>query len=261
MYDEVRAGIVVMTIPVCLIKAFIMAKPWKTIDSIDTDEGVLELRQRGDRDFLITVAGLVLMNSMANRSEVALGQLGCKHLHNHPRPRVLVGGLGMACTLRTVLDSLPTTAEVVVAELNPAVLAWCRGPLAALTNGASSDPRVRVEIGDVADLVRATARGEDAKKFDAIVFDLYKGPHYHTDKLKDPLYGSRAIDNVRSALKPGGVFTVWGENYDEGFDKRLCAAGFTVRHERPGRGGLRHVVFVATLATAAALQQVARKKA
>ena len=224
-----------------------MAKPWKTIESIDTDEGVLELRQRDDRDFLITVGGLVLMNSMANRSEIVLGQLGCKHLKTHARPRVLVGGLGMGCTLRAVLDSLPSTAEVVVAELNPVVLKWCEEPLAALTDGAANDPRVRVEITDVAELVRKTAKGDSANKFDAIVFDLYKGPHYHTDKLKDPLYGSRAIENARSALKPGGVFSIWGENFDEGFDKRLRSAGFAVSHEKPGRGGLRHVVFLAKL--------------
>ncbi len=77
---------------------------------------------------------------------------------SHSAPRVLVGGLGMGCTLRAVLDSLPSSAEVVVAELNPIVLEWCRGPLAALTDGAASDPRVRVEISDVAELVRNTAR-------------------------------------------------------------------------------------------------------
>ena len=237
-----------------------MAKPWKTIDSIETDDGVLELRQRDTRDFLITVGGLVLMNSMANRSEVVLGQLGCKHLQSYPRPRVLVGGLGMGCTLRAVLDSLPTSAEVVVAELNPVVLEWCRGPLAVLTNGAASDPRVRIVIGDVADVVRNAARTKGAEKFDSIVFDLYKGPHFYTDKHKDPLYGSQAIENALSALKPGGVFTVWGENYDEGFAKRLCAAGFTVRFERPGRGGLRHVVFMATLLKANSMQQGGERK-
>jgi spermidine synthase len=238
-----------------------MAKPWKTIASIDTDEGVLELRQRDERDFLITVGGLVLMNSMANRSEVVLGQLGCQHLKNHAAPRVLVGGLGMGCTLRAVLDSLPLTADVIVAELNPIVLDWCRGPLAGLTDGATSDPRVRVEIGDVAELVRNTARKTGSEKFDAIIFDLYKGPHYHTHKIKDPLYGSRAIDNVKAALKPGGVFSIWGENYDEGFDKRLCSAGFAVSHERPGRGGFRHVVFLAKLSPSKAKQvQTHRKK-
>lgn len=237
-----------------------MAKPWQTLDRIETDEGVLELRQRDKGDFLITVGGLVLMNSMANRSEVVLGQLGCQHLKTHPSPRVLVGGLGMGCTLRAVLDTLPATAEVVVAELNPVVLEWCRGPLAGLTNSAASDPRVRVEIGDVAELVRNTARQGGSEKFDAIVFDLYKGPHYHTHKVKDPLYGSRAIDNVKSALNPGGLFSIWGENYDEGFDKRLCSAGFTVSHERPGRGGFRHVVFLAKLPVSQVKQNVPRGK-
>ncbi|ALC18183.1 spermidine synthase [Desulfuromonas soudanensis] len=224
-----------------------MAQPWKIIESVPTDEGILELRQRGARDFLITVDSLVLMNSMANRSEIVLGELGCRHLANHPAPRVLVGGLGMGCTLRAVLDSLPPSAEVVVAELNPVVVAWCRGPLAPLTDGAVDDPRVTVEIGDVAALVRRTADDSSLPRFDAVVFDLYKGPHFRTDRRDDPLYGSRAIARVRAALKPGGVFTIWGENYDEGFDKRLQDAGFSTSSQRPGRGGYRHVVFVASL--------------
>ncbi|MDH3961690.1 MAG: spermidine synthase, partial [Desulfuromonadales bacterium] len=95
---------------------------------------------------------------------------------------------------------------------------------------------------------------------DAIVFDLYKGPHYHTHKIKDPLYGSRAIDNVKAALNPGGMFSIWGENYDESFDKRLCAAGFTVSHERPGRGGFRHVVFLAKLPLSRTKQSLTHRK-
>lgn len=222
-----------------------MAKPWKTIESISTDEGVLELRQRDERDFLITVGGLVLMNSLANRSEVVLGRLGCEKLLHCPAPRVLVGGLGMGYTLRAVLDSLPASAQVVVAELNPVVLDWCRGPLADLTDAAVNDSRVRVEITDVADLVRRTAQAGSAERFDAIVFDLYKGPHHRTDSRNDPLYGSRAIGFTREALKDKGRFAIWGENYDEGFVKRLRAAGFEVSGQRPGRGGLRHMVFVA----------------
>src|ERR1035437_4424942 len=94
-----------------------MAQPWKTIESIATDEGILELRQRGERDFLIMIGNQVLMNSLANRSEVVLGQLGCGHLKDSDGPRVLVGGLGMGFTLRAVLDTLPHTAQVIVAEL------------------------------------------------------------------------------------------------------------------------------------------------
>ena len=54
-----------------------MAVPWKVLQSVTTGDGVLELRQRGERDFLITVNGLVLMNSALHRSEVALGEVAC----------------------------------------------------------------------------------------------------------------------------------------------------------------------------------------
>jgi spermidine synthase len=224
-----------------------MAQPWKTIENIATDEGILELRQRGERDFLITIGPQVLMNSLANRSEVVLGRLGCEHLKVDDSPRVLVGGLGMGFTLRSVLDTLPLSAQVVVAELNPAVVEWCRGPLAALTEHAVDDPRVTVEICDVAHRIRRSAVNGGEARFDAIILDLYRGPHAKTHHSDDPLYGSRAIDNMRAALKPCGIVAVWGENYDEAFDKRLRSAGFTVTTDRPGKGGLRHVVFVGQL--------------
>jgi spermidine synthase len=224
-----------------------MAQPWKIIECTTTDEGPLELRQRGEQDFLITIGSQILMNSLSNRSEIVLGQRGCEHLKESLHPRVLVGGLGMAITLRAVLDTLPATAQVVVAELNPTVVEWCHGPLAPLTQGAVSDPRVTVEIGDVAGLIRRTAVNGGEARFDAIVLDLYRGPHAKTHHSDDPLYGSRAIENMRAALKPCGTVAVWGENYDESFDKRLQSAGFTVTTERPGRGGFRHAVFLAHL--------------
>ena len=224
-----------------------MAQPWKIIESIATDEGALELRQRGERDFLITIGPQVLMNSMSNRSEIVLGQLGCGHLKARSNPRVLVGGLGMGFTLRAVLDSLPSDASVVVAELNRTVVQWCGGPLAALTGNAVGDPRVTMELGDVAARISRTAGDGGEERFDAIVLDLYRGPHAKTDARNDPLYGSRAIEAMARALKPGGVVAVWGENYDEGFDKRLQSAGFSVTTPRPGKGGLRHVVFLGRL--------------
>ena len=227
-----------------------MAHPWKIVESVTTSEGILELRQRGEKDFLIMIGTQVLMNSLSNRSEVILGQLGCAHIKEHKRPMVLVGGLGMGFTLKAVLDTLPDTAHVVVAELNPVVHDWCRGILAPLTKSAATDPRVEVKIGDVATLIHASGRDGGEKRFDAIVLDLYRGPHAKTDPRNDPLYGSRAIENARAALNPDGVLAVWGEAYDEGFDKRLKNAGFMVTTRRPGRGGgLRHVVFLATLQT------------
>ena len=219
-----------------------MTIPWQVLDRFETDsEGILELRKRGKGDFLITIGPQILMNSKAQRSEMALGKLGCCKLKNNPAPRVLVGGLGMAITLRAVLDELPETAEVVVAELNPKIKEWCLDPLAELTNGAAADPRVTIEIIDVAELVKKSARDS----FDAIIFDLYRGPGPQTDRRNDPLYGSRAIERCRLALKKDGIFAIWGENPDAGFESRLASAGFAVRCERPGKGGYRHAVWIA----------------
>lgn len=220
-------------------------KPLRTLESVDTRDGKLELKSRGPKDFLITIDNRVLMTSTAHRSEVALGKAACTRLATYAQPRVLVGGLGMAYTLRAVLDELPQTAKVIVAELNPITETWCRTHMAALTDTAVADPRVTIEIADVMKLVRSAAQGSPDKRFDAIVIDLYVGPDAGT-RRDDPLYGARACAEARQALKKGGIFSIWGEALDETYVKRLEKNGFDVRTEKPGRGGLRHVIYVAT---------------
>ena len=221
-----------------------MAQPWQTIDTADTPDGVLELRRRGGRDFLILINNRVLMNSSANRSETVLGELACTMVSARQRPRVLIGGLGMGLTLRAALDSLPENAQVIVAELNPVVVTWCRGPLAVLTGNAVADARVTIATEDVSAVVAEAAQA-GRERFDTIIIDLYEGPHARTDAVNDPFYGSRALTRTAGALAPGGIFAVWGEAPDAAFEKRLAGAGFRVVRRRPGRGGLRHVVYVA----------------
>jgi len=221
-----------------------MAQTWRTLETVETKDGALELRQRGERDFLILLNGRVLMNSGANRSERTLGANACALVADRSAPRVLIGGLGMGLTLRAALDALPRSAEVVVAELNPVVVKWCRGPLAALTGRAVDDPRVSVVVTDVAEVIAAAAK-ERNRRFDAIIIDLYEGPGSGTDAVRDPFYGSLALARTKGALATGGLFAVWGESPDAAFEKRLAAAGFRVGRQRPGRGGLRHVVYQA----------------
>ena len=150
----------------------------------------------------------------------------------------------MGCTLRAVLDALPESADVVVAELNHQIVTWCKGPLAPLTEGAVSDSRVTVSLGDVAKLIAKTAKADASEKFDAIIIDLYRGPHPKTDKVNDPFYGSKAITNAHRAIRPGGTYAVWGEVYDEAFLRRMTKGGFKATCQRPGKGGYRHAVFL-----------------
>ncbi len=220
-----------------------MALPWRTLDRIATEEGDLELRRRGD-EFLITVAGRVLMSSAAHRSEAVLAESACARLAGHPRPRLLCGGLGMGFTLRAALDALPAGGSVTVAELNPAVVGWCRGPLAERAGRPLDDPRVTVEIADVAGLIARAAAAGGGEVYDAIVLDLYEGPREASGGAADPFFGRRALETTRQALTPGGVFAVWSEDADDPFERRLAAAGFTVERLRPRSGGPRHTVYL-----------------
>ena len=222
-----------------------MARPWETLDRLETDEGTLALRRRGESEFLITVAGRVLMSSAAHRSEMALAESACAHLAGRSGPRVLIGGLGMGFTLRAALDHLPSDARVIVAELNPTVVEWCRGPLAELTGRAVEDRRVEIVVGDAADLIVRAAEGGADARYDAILLDLYEGPRESGGGADAPFYGRRALKTTRSALAPGGVFAVWSEDPDPAFERRLRGDAFRVERLRPRSGGPRHVVYLA----------------
>ena len=217
-----------------------MTRPWKTLARAETRDGPFELRQRGDADFLITFAGRVLMNGYANRSERALAERACDALGRNASPRVLIGGLGMGCTLRAALDRLPANAGVEVCELHAFIAEWCRGPLAELNRNALADPRVRLTIGDIAARISTAERGS----LEVILLDLLEGPHARSHPTRDPFYGTHALAAVHRALAPGGHFAIWSETRDEAYEARLAAGGFETTWHRPGRGGLRHAVYV-----------------
>ena len=213
--------------------------PWKALATIATTEGELQLRQRGPREFLITIDGRVLMTSSERTSEQAVATLACAEVANRKAPRVLIGGLGMAYTVRAALDALPRQAQVTVAELTPEVLAWCRGPLAPLTRGAALDPRVRIVIQDVARVIEQAPPG----RFDAIVLDLYEGPHAAARRQNDPFYGRAALARSHAALAPGGVLAIWSEEVNAVFKRRMIDAGFATTVHHPG-GSRAYVVYL-----------------
>lgn len=213
-----------------------MSQAWNTLESFDCDEGRMELRQRGERDFLITIAGRVLMTSQAQISELKVSEWACEAIAKVAAPRVLIGGLGMAYTLRAALDALPAQAHVDIAELHPEIVAWCQGPMASLTDNAIGDPRVQVCPGDVMERVRNAPQA-----YDAVIWDLYEGPHHAKDR--DPLYGNQAISAVHKRLRPKGRFTIWSEQADAAFERRLDKMRLSWWKKLAGKGGRRHVVY------------------
>lgn len=225
------------------------------VGSVPTpDGGELTLHRHGD-DFHLAVDGDELMSSRAHGSEEELAELCLAPLRDRPAPRVLVGGLGMGYTLRAALDALAACRdrrvpvprpEVVVAEIFPAVVEWNRGPLAHLAGRPLDDPRARVYLGDLADLL--TGEPPDGPPWDAILLDLDTGPGTVTLERNRALYGLAGLARLHAALTPGGTLGVWSAHPEPAFLRRLREAGFDARthrtRARKGGKGWRHEIFV-----------------
>lgn len=205
----------------------------------------LRLLQRND-EFSIKIAGSTgeLMNSRIHGSEDALATLACERIADQLAPRVLIGGLGMGFTLAAALAALGKHAEVTVAELVPEVEAWNRGPLGSAAGNPLNDPRARIDIGDVAELLRSST-GE----WDAILLDVDNGPEGLTRKENNWIYAPEGIAAAQNALSTEGILAYWSAGPEHAFTERLRRAGFsvepvTVRALRPGKGA-RHVIWLA----------------
>jgi spermidine synthase len=218
--------------------------PWELLDAAAIPGGgALRLKRRG-AEFSIMLGDNELMNSRLSGSEQALATLSCARLGDRPAPRVLIGGLGMGFTLRAALEVLGARAEITVAELVPAVVAWARGPMAALHGESLDDARVTVEVADVAALIKAAR-----ENWDAILLDVDNGPDGLTKSGNDGLYSRAGLLAARDALRPGGVLAVWSAHPDQAFALALRSAGFSVEEVKVranGRKGARHIIWIAT---------------
>lgn len=149
----------------------------------------------------------------------------------------------MGFTLAAALRHLGEQAQLVVAELVPAVVAWNRGPLGECAGHPLRDPRVTVKETDVARLLVA---GEQT--YDAILLDVDNGPEGLTRKENDWLYSIDGLSEAYAALRPRGLLAVWSAGPDNSFLQRLRKTGFDVDEVRlhaHGSKGARHIIWFA----------------
>ena len=109
----------------------------------------------------------------------------------------------MGYTLAAALDALPSSAEVIVADLIPEVVDWNRGPLGACAGRPLDDSRVVVHIGDVGELLV----NHDGS-YDAVLLDVDNGPEGLTHSDNNWLYSVEGTSSIYRSLTPGGVLAV-----------------------------------------------------
>ena len=207
------------------------------------DGADLMLYRRGN-DHMICLDRNELMSSRMSGSEEALATLTCARLSGRKAIHLLIGGYGMGFTLRAALKVLGPDARITVAEIVPEIVDWARGPMVELMAGCLDDPRVRLILGDVAQVI-----GEGRGSYDAILLDVDNGPDGLSRAGNDGLYSPRGLGIAKAALKPGGILAIWSAAPDKAFTRRLTGAGFateevTVAARSNGKGP-RHTIWFA----------------
>ncbi len=168
------------------------------------------MRVRADGATELRVNGVFVMDDVETSSERLLAE----HVLAAGAREVLVGGLGLGFTARALLEGGAT--RVVVAELHPEVVAAVAGGAGA---GPLDDPRLEVVVGDVRDVVDATA----PQSLDAICLDVDNGPDFLVHPANLALYGEAAVAACTAALRPGGTLAIW--SMADSADLRAAMAG------------------------------------
>jgi len=219
-------------------------KPLERLGQARTPQGTVLALYRHDGAYTIRADGVELMSTRRHLSEDRLAEVACEPLRDRAGARVLIGGLGLGFTLRAALALLPADAEVVVAELVAEVIEWNLDPRWGLSVEALADPRVRLEHGDVTDVLRASPGA-----FDAIMLDTDNGPDGMLISENSALYAARGVATTVAALRAGGRIVYWSVGDDPRFVSALRRARLGVRELRVrahDTAGPMHVLYVAT---------------
>ncbi|GHE07734.1 spermidine synthase [Klenkia taihuensis] len=179
--------------------------------------GEVALWRRTDDDGAVVtelvVDGVFAMDDVDTSTERALATEALARVEGADLS-VLVGGLGLGWTTAAVLRS-PGVAEVVVVELEDALLGWAaEGLLPGLPS--TTDPRLDLQAGDVA---AAFLPG----RYDVVLLDVDNGPDFLVHGSNAGLYGARGLARALGALRPGGVLAIWSADPSPALLGRLAA--------------------------------------
>ncbi|MGJ8654212.1 MAG: spermine synthase [Opitutaceae bacterium] len=177
-----------------------------------------------DGAYSMSVNGQELMHSEAHASERLMGTLGVEKIPLDVQPRILIGGLGLGFTLRSVIDAVGPDALIDVAELVPEVIEWNKTHLKDLNGALVDNKGVDVFADDVVDVIRKVKA-----VYDTIIVDVDNGPCAMVADSNVSLYSNTGLKRVWGALKPEGRAVFWSAKQDVAFEQRLKRAGYKVQ--------------------------------
>jgi len=186
----------------------------KLSESVLKNGDIMSLYEH-DGSFGICLNGQELMNTRATYSELMLGSLGMEILDKNAPNRVLIGGLGLGYTLKSVLDASGDASRIEVAELLPDMVEWNRTHLKSVNGVLLEDPRVQITSKDVQEILLEA----EPETYDAIMLDIDNGPVAMVQSGNRSLYSRKGIHSILRALKRTGRLAVWSASVDARFEQ------------------------------------------
>ena len=188
---------------------------FQELDYRPTPMGLLTLRRRKEITLGIDIYEIkldedFLMSSLFTVAEVALANLSLAEL-SEPEVDVVVGGLGLGYTARTVLEH-PNVRELLIVDTMREVIEWHQQGLLPLGEQLTADPRCRFVHGDFFTMSASRSRGFDpenrGRRYHAILLDVDHSPRNLLHLSHAPFYESDGLRRLTSYLLPGGVFAM-----------------------------------------------------
>jgi spermidine synthase len=216
-----------------------MSAYFEELDYRPTRLGPLSLRRRRHLSlesyiYEIKLGEEFLMSSLFTVSEVALARLGLAEL-SEEHVDVVVGGLGLGCTARAVLDNAHVLSLVVIEAL-PEVIQWHATGLLPLGAELMADRRCRLVQGDFVKMIASTTSGLDPecpnRLFHAILVDIDHSPRHVLHPSHAELYEAAGLRRLSNHLHPNGAFALWSNDPpDEQFTAKLAEVFATSKAE------------------------------
>jgi spermidine synthase len=191
------------------------------VERVVTPRGELVLR-RDQAQYEIIHNGVFLMDTRNGASERLLVRAALDACRQS-RVRILIGGLGVGFSLDEALGH-PAVTEVVVVEVEEAIIRWHATYFGAHASRALEDPRTSVVR---ADLTGWLADGTD--QFDVICVDVDNGPDWTVAAGNAVLYTQDGLSMLRRRLVPGGVLAVWSAMAAPAFEAAMGQHFISVR--------------------------------
>jgi spermidine synthase len=190
---------------------------FEELDWATTPIGEVSLRRRRepvtDADvYEVKLGDEFLMSSLFTAAEEEMARLALARLTGR-NLRVVVGGLGLGYTARTVLEDDRVERMVVIEALEP-VIAWHREGLVPLGSTLTADPRCRLVHGDFFAMAASGRLDPEppGSPADAVIVDIDHSPQHLLAGASSGFYRPDGTRALVDRLRPGGVYALWSND-------------------------------------------------